>query len=312
VTRAAALLAGLLLSAPPPEAAAGRSHLVVVVGLGGEQKYRDAFAAAAAAMAGAAEKKLGLDPARIVSLGEREATRDSVRKALGDVAGRAAPGDLVFVLLIGHGSFQQGESRFNLRGPDMTAADFAPLLDALARQTVVFVNTASASGDFVKPLMGQGRAIVTATKSAQERNETAFAEHFVAAFAGSGADADKDERVSVLEAFEYARREVQRFYESERRLLTEHAVLEDGRGGALARTVFLGEEEGTAATADAGDPALAALRHERRDVERRLDALKARKDTTATASYEQELEALLLDLARKDAEIRRRESERKR
>jgi hypothetical protein len=262
-------------------------------------------------MVGAAEKKLGVDPAHIVSLGEQEATRDGVKKALADVAARAAPGDLVFVLLIGHGSFQQGEARFNLRGPDMTAADFAPLLDALAAQTVVFVNAASASGDFLKPLAGKGRAIVTATKSAQERNETVFAEHFVAAFAAPGADADKDERVSVLEAFEYARREVQRFYEKERRLLTEHAVLEDGRGGALARTVFLGAEGG-AATADAGDPRLAALRVERRDAERRLDALKARKETTAAAAYETELEALLLDLARKDAEIRRRESEKRR
>ena len=306
-----ALAAALLVLAAAGPAAAQQSHLVVVVGLGGEKKYADAFKATAAAMVGAAEKKLGLDPARITSLGEQDATREGVRKALGDVASRAAAGDIVFVLLIGHGSFQQGESRFNLRGPDMTAADFAPLLDALAGRTVVFVNTASASGDFVKPLMGKGRTIVTATKSASERNETAFAEHFVAAFAAPGADTDKDERVSVLEAFEYARREVQRFYENERRLLTEHAVLEDGRGGALARTVFLGVGEGTS-SADAGDPALAGLRRERRDVERRLDELKARKGTTAAASYEQELEALLVDLARKDAEIRRREAEGKR
>jgi hypothetical protein len=311
VTRAIAVLLLLLATAASP-AAAQRSHLVVVVGLGGEKKYSDAFQATAAAMVGAAEKKLGLDPAHIVSLGEQEATRDSVKKALGDVASRAAAGDLVFILLIGHGSFQQGESRFNLRGPDMTAADFAPLLDALGEQTVVFVNTASASGDFVKPLAGKGRAIVTATKSAQERNETAFAEHFVAAFAAAGADADKDERVSVAEAFEYARREVQRFYENERRLLTEHAVIEDGRGGALARTLFLGGGPGAGPGAAAGDPQLAALLGERREVERRLDELKARKESTAAASYEQELESLLLDLARKDAEIRRRESEKRR
>jgi hypothetical protein len=307
--RALALAAGILLMAARP-APAETSHLVVVVGLGGEKKYSDAFRATAAAMVGAAEKKLGLDPAHIVSLGEQDATRDSIGKALAGVAARAKPGDVVFVLLIGHGSFQQGEARFNLRGPDMTAADFAPLLDALSAQTVVFVNAASASGDFVKPLSGKNRAIVTATRSAQERNETAFAAHFVAAFAEAGADADKDDRVSLQEAFDYARREVQRAYEKDRKLLTEHAVLEDGRGGALARTLFLGGGEG--ADASAGDPALVALRQERRDVEKRLDALKARKDATAAASYEQEMEALLLDLARKDAEIRRRESEKKR
>jgi hypothetical protein len=312
VKAAALAIAGMVLAASGARiAAAEQSHLVIVVGLGGEKKYSDAFRAMAVSMVGAAEKKLGLDPAHIVSLGEADATRESVQKALREVALRAAPGDVVFILLIGHGSYQQGESRFNLRGPDMTAADFVPLLDALASRTVVFVNTASASGDFVKPLMGRNRTIVTATKSAQERNETAFARHFVDAFATGGADADKDQRVSVLEAFEYARREVQRFYEKERRLLTEHAVLEDGREGALARTVFLGSADGETQSADAGDPELAALRQQRREVERRLDALKARKETTAAASYEEELEKLLLELARKDAEARRRAAEKR-
>ena len=112
----------------------------------------------------------------------------------------------------------------------------------------------------------------------------------------------------MLEAFEYARREVQRSYEKDRRLLTEHAVLEDGQAGALARTVFLGAGDGATGAADAGDPEVAALRQERRALERRLEALRARKEATAAAEYEQELETLLLDLARKDAEIRRRES----
>lgn len=308
---AAAVVAGVILSSLARTAPAEQSHLVIVVGLGGEKKYSDAFRAMAVSMVGAAEKKLGMDPAHIVSLGEKESTRESVQKALREVASRSAPGDVVLILLIGHGSFQQGESRFNLRGPDMTAADFVPLLDALASRTVVFVNTASASGDFVKALAGTDRTIVTATKSAQERNETTFARHFVDAFATGGADADKDERVSVLEAFEYARREVQRFYEKERRLLTEHAVLEDGREGALARTVYLGSGEGETPSADAGDPKLVALRQERRDAERRLDALKARKETTAAASYEEELEKLLLELALKDEEIRRRPTDKR-
>jgi hypothetical protein len=107
----------------------------------------------------AAEKKMGVAAANITYLGEKaaqpavpvyrgRASREAVQKALGEVAQTAGPGDLVFILLIGHGGSQAGESRFNLPGPDMTAADFAPLLAALSRQQVVFVNTASASGDF--------------------------------------------------------------------------------------------------------------------------------------------------------------------
>lgn len=304
-------------------AAAEQSHLVLVVGLGGEKKYSDAFHEMAVSMVGAAEKKLGLDPANIVCLGEKladpalgvyggRATRETVQKALADTSRRSAPGDLVVVLLIGHGSSQTGESRFNLSGPDMSAADFAPLLDGLAGRTVVFVNAASASGDFAKGLAGKDRAIVTATKSPMERNQTVFAKHFVDAFTGDGADTDKDQRVSLQEAFEYARREVQRFYEKERRLLTEHAVLDDNAEGALARTVFLGTGGEAGAVADASDPALAGLRQERREVERRLEALRVRKATIAAAQYEEQLESLLVELALKDEAIRRRASQRRR
>jgi hypothetical protein len=322
VTRRAFVLLALFLGGAP-SARADDSHVVIVVGLGGERKYADAFHGMAVAMVGAAEKKLGVDPAHIAYLGEKtadpalpvyrgRASRETVGRALADVARRSARGDVVLVLLIGHGASQTGDSRFNLAGPDMGAADFVPLLDALAGRTVVFVNTASASGDFVAGLAGPDRVVVTATKSAMERNQTVFAKHFVDAFTGDGADADKDQRVSLLEAFEYARREVQRFYEKERRLQTEHAVLEDGRQGALARTVFLGTGGEVMTAAEAGDAALAGLRQERREVERRLEALRARKAALAAAEYEQQLEGLLLELALKDEAIRRRAAETRR
>lgn len=319
-----AVVLGLCLAVNRPAAAdAEQSHLVIVVGLGGEKKLAEAFHQMAISMVSAAEKRLGVDPAHITYLGEKpaepglpvyrgRATREAVQKALGDIARQAGPGDVVFVLLIGHGSAQEGESRFNLAGPDMSAGDFAPLLDALSAQSVVFVNTASASGDFVKGLAGRGRAIVTATKSPMERNQTVFAKHFVDAFAGEGADADKDQRVSLAEAFEYARREVERYYEKERRLLTEHAVLEDQAAGAFARTMFLGTGGEPAAAADTGDPALVQLRQERAAIERRLETLRASKATLPAAQYEEQLENLLVELALKDEAIRRRVAERRR
>jgi hypothetical protein len=326
--------AAFLTAAWAHPAAAEQSHLVIVVGLGGEPKYTDAFHELAVTLIQAAEKKLGLAASSITYLGEKaavpglpvykgRASRENVQRALGAIAQGAGPGDLVFILLIGHGGAQGGESRFNLPGPDMTAADFAPLLAALGRQQVVFVNTASASGDFVKALSAKGRTIVTATKSAMERNQTEFPSYFVQALSEDGADADKDQRVSVLEAFTYARREVERFYEKGHLLATEHAILDDngdgtGSGnpdpaagdGAVARTVFLGggsehaAEGGAAATAD---PRLAELRRQRRAIEEKIGALKARKDGMEAARYEDELEALLLELSRSEAALRRRE-----
>ena len=306
--------------------AAGQSHLLVVAGLGGEAQYRDAFHEWAMAMVGAAESHgipaenvtyLGEKPERDPAIIDGPSTKAGIEKTFQDLASRLGRGDTLLVLLLGHGTFQSGESRFNLPGPDLSAADLAGLLDRLPAAKVAVVNAASASGEFAKALAGKDRIVVTATKSGMERNETVFGRYFVEAYAGEGADADKDGRVSVLEAFEYARRRVSRFYEAENRLLTEHAVLEDSgdgvgsqtpdaRGdGARARTFFLaGAAAPGGAAGGAAGSRVAALEAERAAVEERLEALKARKESMDAAAYEAELERLLVELAEKDQEIR--------
>jgi hypothetical protein len=310
---------GLALGSPIAAAdAGGQSHLLVVAGLGGEPQYRDAFHEWAKAMVGAAEGH-GIPRENVTYLGEKPeldpalidgpSTKAGIEKAFQALASRLGRGDSVLVLLLGHGTFQSGESRFNLPGPDLGAADLAALLDRLPAAKVAVVNAASASGEFAKALAGKDRIVVTATKSGMERNETVFGRYFVEAYAGEGADADKDGRVSLLEAFEYARRRVSRFYEAENRLLTEHAVLEDSGDGARARSFFLGGAAAAGAAAGAApaarDPRIAALEAERAAVEERLEALKADKESMDAAAYEAELERLLVELAEKDQEIRK-------
>ncbi|HUG52676.1 MAG TPA: hypothetical protein VMR21_03715, partial [Vicinamibacteria bacterium] len=170
-------------------------------------------------------------------------------------------------------------------------------------------------------LAGKGRTVVAATKSAAEGNETVFPRYFVEAFTEGQADTDKDQRVSLLEAFTYARREVGRFYEKERRLLTEHAVLDDdGDGvgtaepglsgeGARAQRVFLGSGDGGEGEGEGADsdPRLAELRRRRRELEQKVAELRARKPSMKTEAYEEAMEGLLLDLARSDDLIRRHE-----
>jgi hypothetical protein len=273
---------------------------------------------------------MGVPPENVVYLAERpeldpalidgRSTKEDVTGTLGDLAGRAAPQATIFVVLIGHGSYQGDESRFSMPGPDMSAKDFAAALDQFATQQVVFVNTASASGDFVKELSAPNRTVITATKSPFERNETVFCEHFINAFSQDVADVDKDERVSILEAFDYARTEVARFFESEARLLTEHAVLDDnGDGvgssepnpesgdGALARTLFLDAGAPGAGELVTDDPELKALYERRDDLERQIATLRDRKDEMQSTAYENALEELLLDLARTSQAIRERE-----
>ncbi len=324
--------AGAALLLAPSAARAQTSYLLVIAGLGGEPAVSERFHEWAVKLVEAARRQGGLAADQIVYLGEDPArdpariagrsTREAIDAAVARLAARARPGDRVFIVLIGHGSTDRGESRFNLPGPDLTARDFARLLERLAAQTVVFVNTASASGGFVPALSGPDRIVVTATKTEGERNQTRFAEFFADAFTDAAGDLDKDGRVSLLEAFGYARRRVEEAYKQDGQILTEHAVLDDdgdGKGseapggptgdGRLARTVFLeAGPPGRPADLEAvADPVLQALYREQQALEARIAALRAAKGRMEASQYEAELERLLVELARKSREIRERE-----
>jgi hypothetical protein len=313
---------GMLAAAPP--AAAQAPHLLVIVGLAGDPEHGELFAKWGAALVDAAAGRFGLPPDRIRYLSEKpdedsrraaaRSTRVEIAAAFEAIAGTAGPDDTVFVVLIGHGTFDGRAAKFNLPGPDMTAGDFAPLLKKL-RGPVVFVNTASASGPFIEALSGPRRTIVTATRNGSERFATIFGGYFVDALTSDAADMDKNGRVSVLEAFTFARREVATAYEREGILATEHALLDDsgdkegtaeptadGREGRVASMLSLG----TLAAADAPpeDPKLRALFEERRALERRVESLRLMKDSMPPERYTSELEKLLVELALKSRQIK--------
>ena len=309
--------ATLLASTARAQAPQGATHLLVVSGAGGEPQYREPFHALGARLAQAAVEKHGLSRANVTFLAEDSArapaqgrsSRDGLQRALAGIAARARAEDQVVIVLIGHGSQQGAAARFNLPGPDITAAELAALLGQLGARTVAVVNTASASGEWVPALAGRNRVVITATKSGFEANATLFPRHFVDALAGDGADADKDRTVSLLEAYEFARRETARAYESDNRLLTEHAQLDDdgdGKGsaapaaagapgdGKLARRLAL---RGGAPAAVASSPQGAALAARRDSLQAAVEALRARRGAMPQAEYERELERLLVSLA---------------
>lgn len=306
--------------------ASAQTYLLVVSGIGGEEKYRIAFQEWSSTLVSAAEQLHGLPVEHITYLAESESlpgvtarsTKAGIEAALMRFADVAETDARVFVVLIGHGSAVGGESRFQIPGPDMTAPDFAALLSLFPSQQIVFVNLSSASGGFIPVLSGERRTIITATKSGHERNETVFPGYFVRALAGEGADVDKDERVSLLEAFDFARLEVARDYERDNRIQTEHALLDDngdGRGsvqpgtdgadGSVAARLFL--RDPSSAAASASDPELNALLVRRQQLEEELTVLRARKDSLASDIYQRELERVLLEIARTGRAIRERE-----
>ena len=277
-----------------------RAFLLIVVGLAGDPEQGELFRKWAADLAAASER-LGVAAAHVVQVGgERPATRDGIQKAFSALAGRVSADDLVMMVLFGHGTFDGRAAKFNLSGPDMTPSDFAPLLRSLPSRQIVFVNTASASGPFIEALAGPGRTVVTATRSGSEQFATLFGGFFVDALTAETADADKNGRVTVLEAFEHAKREVARAYEREGLLATEHALLEDG--GGTAGTLSLGSAAVPAAAP--ADPKLRALHEERREMERRIESLKLLKSNMDQGRYLSELEKLVTALARKTREIK--------
>ena len=327
------LAAAVLVAASvAPARAQQATHLLVIVGLGGDLQNADRFHQWAVTLVDAARGQYALPSESVVYLGEDPArdpkringrsTREGISAAIDALAARARPGDRVLIVLIGHGASAASEARFNLPGPDLTAAEWAKLLGRLSAQSVVFVNTASASGGFVAPLSGKDRTIITATKTDGEKNQTRFAEYFVTAFASpdAGADTDKDGRVSVLEAFLWARARVVDSYNRDGQLLTEHAVLDDngdgkgsdapgqpGADGALARTLFLSAASATRPSGDPSDPALRALVAQRDGLEAKLAALKASKDSTDPEAYARDLERVLIELARVSRAIREKQ-----
>ena len=298
-------VAAALVSPVCSAATAQRVHVLIVTGLAGEPQYRAPFLRAAALLADSARSRWGVSDSSLVVLDEDpgadprhitgRSTREAVAQAFLRLSRRAAPGDVVLVFLNGHGAGEGPTSRVNLPGPDPTAADYATWIAGFSRQTVVFVNAASGSGDFGPVLAGRGRVIVTASRTGIERNESIFAGPFVRGLTGTEADADKDGRVSVFEAFDFARKDVARTYDEAKKMLTEHATLSDS---ALARTVTFGPLRAKA------DPRIAALVAERQDLESQVLSLRSHKASTDSTSYERELERLLLLVAEKTQAIR--------
>jgi hypothetical protein len=271
-------------------AAHAATWYVTVSGLGGEPDYDQRFKGWAMEIDRAARSA---PDARVETL--VAATRETVRARLALVAKQAAAEDALVVMLIGHGSFDGVEYKINLPGPDLTAVELAALMDKVAARRQLVVNMTSTSGASVAALKRAGRSVIAATRSGTEKNATVFARYWAEALRDPAADTDKNETISALEAFEYAKKKTAAFYESQKRLATEHAVLE--QGGTLLPAAFPLVRLGASAAA-AKDPAKRQLLARKEEVEQAIDKLKYDKAALAAAEYKNRLAVLLLELAK--------------
>ena len=276
--------------------------VVIVVGAAGTEEYGKKFQTQANAWSNACTKA-GITPTII----RNEQTTAELEKRLGT----STPERSLWLVLIGHGTFDGREAKFSAEGPDFDVKQLAGWIKPL-KQEVVVIHTASASGGFLKSLSGKNRVIITSTKSPDEVFYARFGEYFAEAIAGlPEADLDQDKQVSLLEAFRYSSKAADTFYTQEGRLATEHALLEDNSDGIGTRSEVF-EADAAVAPGAVLDGARAAQlvlvlsaeeqqltdaqRSTRDALERELKTLKEQRAKLPEDDYYAKLEALLRKL----------------
>ena len=300
----------MLLTCATALQAHAATYYVVIAGLGGEPDYEQRFTAAAKdlnrifAAAGPA--------AHVYMLTGEQATGAHLAETIGEVARSAKADDEFALILIGHGSFDGVEYKFNLVGPDVTAGELATMCDHVAARRQLIVDTTSASGGAVEVLERPGRAVIAATKSGTEKNATVFARYWVEALEDPAADTDKSDSISAMEAFRYAAKKTAAFYDSQKRLATEHAVFNDTGRGAAVREAGNGQgllmssftllRLGTSQQAG-NDPAKRALLEKKDQLEQQIDMLKYQKAAMDPHDYKKQLTEALLELAKVEEQL---------
>jgi hypothetical protein len=285
---------------------------VTVAGLGGEPDYEQRFAAQAQEI----DKVLhgSNSEAKVTTLSGPKATKSGIQNALAEVAREAKPTDAFVLMLIGHGSFDGYDYKINLPGPDLSGIELGALLDRIPCTRQLVVNMTSASGGSRAALEKANRVVITATKTGGEKNATVFARFWVEALRDPSADADKNETVSALEAFNYASTKTTQFYDTQKRLATEHPILEDTGQGQGERKPSPENGEGLkaaqfallrigSAQVAANTPEKKALLEKRDELEEQIDKLKYEKAAMPADEYKQQLSDLLVQLAKTQAEL---------
>lgn len=316
--------------------ALGERYALVVGGIGGQEAFTQKHYAQTRRMYDILVDSLGYVRKNVYYLFENpsldslvidgKATADQVREAFRELQQRMQREDQLFVFLVGHGTFDGDWAKFNLVGPDLRDIDYAQMVARLPSDHIIFVNTTSGSGPFLEHLSRKGRVVITATRSGLEVYATTFADYFMDALVSSEAALDKDGRVSMLEAFQYAKTKQDAAYADERQMRAEHPRLADN-GTILGDDQEIPPPRTLTAARMFLDPPPRELRERlekfrqgqasrldslevrRQQLLSEIDQLRTREDEMEVSEYKNQLEGLFIELARVTREIKALQSE---
>lgn len=305
------------LAVPRVAQADGARFAVIIQGASGDPEYAGLHRSWVDALSALMQKRLGLDAAHLIVLaeqpkpGELKGSAEDVRTAFARLAKEAKPADLVFVMMIGHGS---ADGKFNLVGPDLTIDEWKTLLAPIPARMVI-VNSTASSFAYLAGLAAKNRIVITATNSLAQKYDTVFADAFIKAMTATDADADKNGRISVLEAFNYASRLVAQHYEQTGHMSTEHAVYDDvgdgkphdatsttGDAGVIAGLTYLD----VVAAPTSADPEVQQLLTRQQSLMEQVDELRRKRPSMSPDDFDREFEKLIVDLATVSRDVRRK------
>jgi len=301
------------------DARAENRWALIISGASGGEKYAEQMAGWRADLQKALVDRYQFKPEFVKVLVDEAATSgekgsaENVRKLFAEIKKTATKDDFIFIVLLGHGTYDGDVAKFNLIGPDLTAKEWTDLLAGIQGH-ISLVNTTEASFPFLESLTAKGRVVITATDSPAQKYATVFPEYFVKAIKEASSDLDKNGRTSIYEVFAAASAAVKQHYEQKGQLTTERALLDDngdGKGreataegpdGGIARISYLDSE----VVAASANPELAGLITRRRELEQKAEEHKQLKGVMPDAEWNSQFEKLMLELAQVSAEIRKK------
>ena len=302
-----------------PALADGARFAVIIQGASGEPQYATLHRGWVDSLATVLKSQFKIEGPALTVLtetpkdGELRSTAESVRSVFARLAKDTKADDLVFVMLIGHGTGDAASAKFNLIGPDLTAEEWGALLKPVAAR-IAFVDSTSSSFPFLAGVAGPNRIVITATSTYSQRYHTIFPDAFIKAMTATDADADKNGRVSIMEAFNHASRLVAVHYEQAGTMATERASIDDTGDGKGRDANATGDDGNVAAFTylavstipTVSDPEVQKLLVRQQSLTEQVDDLRRRKTSMSAADFDREFEKLIVDLALVSRDIRRK------